>query len=134
MVYILILLGLFGFLPMFIVLYKKNKADKLVKNGIATEATITDIIGFSYRSINIYKIEYPVRDTGEILKKNLRVAGLPYSVGDKLKVYYDPNKPKRMMLDMKKGFIPMLIFTIIIAAVVIWACFKINQSLINGEL
>ena len=132
--YILIGLGLIGFLPMAVILIRKNSNDKLKKHGIATTAVVRDVYGVSLRGINQVRVEYRVIDTGKVLSKNLRVAGIPYSIGDELPVIYDPVNPKRMQLDMRKGYIPVLIFTIIIAAFVIFACFKIKEMLDSGAM
>src|SRR5688500_16891702 len=113
--YILIGLALVGFLPMVIILIRKSKNDRLKKIGVMTTAIVKNIHGFSTRSINVFEVEYRVKETGETISKNLRVAGLPYAVGDELPMIYDPRDPRRMQLDFKKGFLPMLIFTIIIA-------------------
>lgn len=134
MIYILIALGLVGFLPMGIILFRKNRNDKFRKYGVTTTGTITELFGRSIRGINIVEIKYLVQETGETLSKNLRVAGVPYEVGTELPVIYDPKNPKRMQLDMRKGFIPMLIFTIIIGVVIIWACFKLNEMVARGEM
>src|SRR5687767_11415407 len=123
MTYILIGLALIGFLPMAIILYRKRKNDRLKKTGVTTTGIVKNVHGFSARSINLVEVEYRVNETGEMISKNLRVAGLPYTVGDELPMIYDPKNPKRMQLDFKKkDFIPMLIFTIIIAGAVLFAC------------
>jgi hypothetical protein len=130
--YILIGLGLIGFLPMGVILFRKYSNDKLKKKGVSTTAVVRDVYGVSIRGLNAVRVEYKVKETGEIVSKNLRVAGLPYSVGDELPVIYDPVKPRRMQPDMKKGYIPILIFTVIIAAFILFACFKLKQMIDNG--
>lgn len=134
MIYIFIALGMLGFLPMIIILFRKNKNDKFRKYGVATTGTITKLFGISIRGINLIEIQYRVNETGELISKNLRVAGVPYQVGMEIPVLYDPKNPKQMQLDMKKGFMPMLIFTIIIAIIITWACFKLNEMVTNGEI
>lgn len=132
--YVLIGLGLIGFLPMVVILIRKKSNDRLKRHGVATTAVVRNIYGVSLRGINIVRVEYKVRETGETFSKNLRVAGMPYSVGDELPVIYDPQKPRKMQPDMKKAYLPMLIFTIIIAAFVIFACFKLKEMVKSGAL
>jgi hypothetical protein len=134
MIYVLILLGLFGLLPLVIILIRKNRNDKLRKHGVATTCTVTQLFGMNFRSINLVEVKYRVIETGETITKNLRIAGVPYAVGDELPIFYDPSNPKHMQLDMKKGFVAMLVFTLIIAIAIIWACFKLNQMVNNGEI
>ena len=134
MTYILIGLALFGFIPLLIILIRKNSNDKLRKFGVATTATVTQIFGRSFRGINLVEIKYRVIETGETITKNIRVAGIPYAVGDELPVFYDPGNPKRMQLDMKKGFTGMLVFTIIIALTILFAVYMLKQSIDRGEM
>ena len=134
MIYILIALAFVGFLPMIIILIRKNRNDKLRKYGVTTTGTITELFGRSIRGINIVEIKYRVQETGETISKNLRVAGVPYEVGTEIPIIYDPKNPKHMQLDMRKGFIPILIFTIIIGIVIIFACFKLNEMVARGEI
>ena len=134
MIFLYISLALLGFLPTVIILYKKYKTDKLRNNGSQAMGTIREVFGFSTRAINIVRIEYPVKETGEFISKKIRVAGLPYSVGDQVPLFYDPKKPHYMRLDYKKAFIPMLVFTLLIAGFVIFACFKIQKAIATGEM
>lgn len=119
---------------MIIIITRKIKNDRLKKIGVATTATVKNVHGFSTRSINLVEVEYRVKETGETISKNLRVAGLPYLVGDELPMIYDPVNPRRMQLDFKKGFIPMLVFTIIIAAAIIFACIKLKGMVDSGTV
>lgn len=78
MLYIYAFLVLIGFLPMAVVLYKKYKTDKLRKHGIHTMGTIRELYGVGINMINMVLIEYPVKETGEIISKNIRIAGIPW--------------------------------------------------------
>ncbi len=127
MIYVLIGLGLIGFLPMIVLIIRKRKADRLIKVGSTTEATVKTIRGYSPRFPNPVDIEYTVKETGQVFTKTILVAGSPYSVGQRLPIYYDPADPRKTQFPMKKGFIAMLIFTLIIAGFVIFACFKLYE-------
>lgn len=119
---------------MAIVLYRKNKTDKLRKNGVQAMATVREVLGFSIRMINNVLIEYTVKETGATISKNIRVGGVPYKEGDQLPIYYDPHKPRRIQLDYKKGFLPMLIFTILIGIFSIFAAIKIYEAVSTGQM
>ncbi len=127
MIYVLIGLGIIGFLPMIVVLYRKRRSDWLVKHGSKTEATVKMVHGYSSRSLNAVDIEYRVVETGHIIEKSILVAGSPYSAGDRFPIYYDPKNPRKPQVALKKGFIFILVFTLIIAAFVIFACFKLYE-------
>jgi hypothetical protein len=80
-------------------------------------------------------IEYRVKETGTIISKYIRVAGVPYAVGDQVRLFYDPLKPQRIQLDYKKGFIPMLIFTSSSASLFAGSAIKYTRgfSQVNSE-
>ena len=98
-------------------------------------ATVRQIFGFSYRSINIFLIEYTIAITGETISKKIPVAGLPYAIGESLPIIYNPQNPRKMLLDAgKKSFTGMMVFTLLIAAFIIFACFMIQKGVASGEL
>ena len=68
------------------------------------------------------------------VRKELTVAGMPYYIGQELTLYYDKENPHNMLFDSGKGFIVMIVFTLLIAAFFIAACFMINSSILKGEL
>jgi hypothetical protein len=127
MEFILAGVALFGFLPFFVILYRKRKFERMRDTGIATTGIIRSINGFSYRGLNHMQIEYRVKETGQVIKKDLVIAGLPYTVGQELPMFYDPVRPTRMRLDMKKSFLPMIVFTLLIAGAVVFAAWKLLQ-------
>ena len=134
MILIYALLIALGFLPFAIVVYKMKRLQRRRKTGVKTNAIVKEIYGFSYRSINIFLIEYTIAGTGETISKKIPVAGLPYAIGESLPIIYNPQKPRKILLDAGKSFTPLLVFTLLIAAFVIAACFMINRSIANGEM
>ncbi|HMI79406.1 MAG TPA: DUF3592 domain-containing protein [Ferruginibacter sp.] len=129
-----ILLVLFGFLPFLIVLYKMKKVQRMKKNGIKTTGIVRGISGSPTAKLSRIVIDYLSEDTNQYIRKELTVAGMPYAVGQELPLYYDKKDPYKMVFDSGKGFIPMIIFTLLIAAFAIAACFLINKSILNGEM
>lgn len=123
-----------GFLPFAIVVYKMKRLEGRRKTWAKTNAIVKEIYGFSYRSVNIYVIEYTIAATGETLTKKIPVAGLPYAVGESLPIIYNPQNPRKILLDAGKSFTPMLVFTLFIAILIIAACFMINKSMLSGEI
>lgn len=104
------------------------------KDGVKTTGTIRRLIGSSLKGLNSVIIEYPIEGSNQLVQKQITVAGLPYQVGDKLPLYYDPNDPNKMIFDSGKGFIMLLIFTLLLAGFMITACFMISKSIAAGEM
>ncbi|HMK04827.1 MAG TPA: DUF3592 domain-containing protein [Ferruginibacter sp.] len=129
----IILAGL-GFLPFIIVLYKMRRVQRMKREGIKTMAIVRGISGSPGAKLSGMVIDYFIEDSNQWMRKQLTVAGMPYSVGQELPVYYDKKHPHKMVLDPGKGSIVMIIFTLLIAAFVIAACFFINKDLANGTL
>lgn len=123
-----------GFLPFAVILYKMNRVKRMKKYGENATATVLDVPFGTLRGLNRVLIEYTVKETGTVIKKEITVAGLPYQAGDKLPMYYDRQDPQKMLLDAGSGFTFMLVFTLLIAVFVIAACFMIQKSIETGEL
>lgn len=123
-----------GFIPFLVVLYKMKRLKRRKQTWIKTMATVREIYGFSYRYINIFLIEYTIAVTGEIFTKKIPVAGLPYNKGEGLPIIYNPQDPRKILLDAGKSFTPMLLFTLIIAAAIIAVCFMMQKSIEKGEM
>lgn len=104
------------------------------RNGVKTVGTIRELSGNSLKGLNSAIIEYPIEGSNEVVQKQISVAGMPYQVGDQLPLYYDRNSPGKMMFDSGKSFTILLIFTLLLAAFFIAACFMINNSIAAGEM
>ena len=123
-----------GFLPLAIVLYKMNRQKKMKRNGIRSTATVLQLGGNSLRGLNRVLIQYPVTGTGEIIRREIIVAGTPYQPGDSLPMYYDRNNPHKMILDGGKNFIVMIVFTSIIAVFLLFATYMIRKAVAEGSM
>jgi hypothetical protein len=53
---------------------------------------------------------------------------MPYHVGQRLTLYYDRSQPHKMSFDSGKGFIVLIILTLMLAALMIFLCFWINDN------
>ena len=104
------------------------------KDGIKSTATVLQLSGNSLRGLNRVLIQYPVAGTGEIIRKEIIVAGVPYSPGDNLPMYYDRNDPHKMILDGGKSFIVMIVFTSIIALFLLFAVYMIRKAVAEGSM
>lgn len=118
-------IGLLGFLPLFIVLWKRHRAIQLVTKGDVVTGTVLDVYERRGHKGNVFYhaiIQYPVFNQAPIQgtyiftgKKRLNT----YYKGRRLEICYDKNKPKRFIPKEgtpKKG---MLIFGIVFGIVYI---------------
>jgi hypothetical protein len=120
MVFIYAFLIAIGFLPFAIIVYKMKRLERRRLTWTKTMATVREIYGFSYRSINIFLIEFTNPETKETITKKIPVAGLPYAIGETLPIIYNPQNPRKILLDAgKKSFTGMMVFTLLIAAFII---------------
>ncbi len=134
MSFIYTLLITLGFAPFLIILYKMGRVRRMKRDGVKTTGTIRRLIGNSLKGLNSVVIEYPIEGSNQVVQKQITVAGLPYQVNDKLPLYYDRNDPNKMLIDSGKGFIVLIVFTLVLAAFSIAACFLINKSIAAGEI
>lgn len=119
-------------LPLFVVLYKIAKMKRWRKNAVATTATVVQIpMGFFNRLTTI-TIRYTIYKTGQVIEKQITIAGNPYSVGQQLPLLYKKEKPTETMLDSGKSYTMVLVFTIFIALFFILATYMIHQWVAEG--
>ena len=126
MLFICIFIAIIGFLPFAIAVYKMKRTSKMKGNGISTTAVVRELYGNSLRGMNRVLIEYKT-ETGQYISKQIIVGGNPYSVGQNLPVYYDPKDPYNMVLDPGKSYIIILIFTLLLAAFMIFAAVQVYE-------
>jgi Protein of unknown function (DUF3592) len=134
MIWIYILLISTGFLPLVVVLYKMSKVKRMKRNGIKTNGIVQIVYGISQRYLNSIVIEYTIAATNQVISKKIVVGGIPYRVGESLPLYYDRDKPEKMLLDSGKSFTTLLVFTLLLAAGIIAACFFIQSSVNSGQM
>ncbi len=130
--WIYLILILAGFIPLLVVLYRKNQLKKWRATGIATKATIIKIPMGRYSRLTSITIQYHVKETGQVIEKQITVAGNPYTVGQQLSLLYKKENPRKSIIDPEKSFTVMIVFTIIIALLIITATFLIRKSVAEG--
>lgn len=123
-----------GFFPLLVVFYKMNKMKQMRKNGIKVTATVTSVPVGLHNEMNAVVIEYREKETGQLIEKQIAVAGNPYGVGQQLPLLYKKDNPTEIILDSGKGYIFILVFAILVAVGMIIASFMIHQAVANGEM
>lgn len=130
--WIYLLLILTGFFPLLVVLYRKNQLKRWRETGIATKATVVKIPIGRYSRMTSITIQYHVKETGQLIEKQITVAGNPYTVGQQLALLYKKENPHKLILDPEKSFTGMIVFAVIIAIAIIAATFMIRKSVAEG--
>jgi hypothetical protein len=118
---ITLIIGILGFLPLFIVLWKRSRINKLKKYGDLVMGTILEVNEHrGYKGSVYYRalIEYPVFNRSP-LQGHYAFAGRKgldtFYKGKKLEIVYHKDKPEKFIPNddiQNKG---ILIFTLIIA-------------------
>lgn len=133
-----IIIGLLGFLPLFIVLWKRRSINNLKEKGDRVTGVVEDIKEYTgYRGSRYYKalIRYTVFGGRTIFgtytysssrKKPLFIRG------ELTEVYYSKTKPERFIPKKVSGSIAALVFTIIMAAGYIVLSFFLYRFIKNG--
>ncbi|MEO6346427.1 MAG: DUF3592 domain-containing protein [Aquaticitalea sp.] len=131
---ILFVVGLCGFLPLLIILYKRKRVKNILRTGLQAKARVynigrivsppTDIVFYSFYAANRTE-SY----TGKLTTRR----GM-YQINDVLDIYYLPQNPKRNSMDgaWKSGGI--LVFGVVIAVFVLFAVYKLYRMFYYGEM
>lgn len=130
--WIYLILIIAGFLPFFVILYRIEELKRWKKTGIPTKATVVRIPMGYYSRLTKITIQYIVKETGQFIEKQIIVAGNPYPLGQQLPILYKKENPNKSILVPEKSFTMMVIFTILIAIVIIGATFMIRKSVLEG--
>ena len=124
-------LPLFGFLPLFIILYRKRMAGKILTTGLSAKATVYHVYT-SLRPPNdtvYYRFMHGAQQfTGSFMIK----IGV-YKQGDVLDIFYLPDNPKRNTVNGAWGSKFLVGFGIAIAAFTLFATYKIYQMIVTGS-
>ena len=135
MLVLYILLPLLGALPLIITIFKMCRAQRIVKNGITTEAVVVQVnsLGTTIRNkADILVLQYLVKATNQIFQGKATATRDEYKVGDKLTITYSKKPPYEMTVKGANVYIPILIFTVLIFLFVIFAMFKIVELIPEG--
>ena len=122
-------IGLLGFIPFAIVLWRRIKSDKLRKEGDIVTGEVIDIkqnVGFKGAVLYKALIEYPVFGKGKVQNYFPFTAtrGQTFlSVGQKVELYYDKVNPNKFLVKATPRNNAILIFTIILAIGYVVLCF-----------
>lgn len=90
MIFLYILLPLFGALPLAIIIIKMRKAQRIKKEGVATDAEIIEIRTWNtsqHNSMATLILQYAIEAKKEIYQGRATAVPGQFKVGDKMKVF-----------------------------------------------
>lgn len=122
-----------GFVPFIITLYKQIRMHYMRKNGSKATAVVKEISGYSLGGMSRVLIEF-LPKTGQLVSKEIMVAGTPYKKGDRLPLIYKKDNPAITILDSGKSYYAIVIIAFLLGLFVIGACFLIQGSIEKGEI
>lgn len=123
---------LLGFVPFAITLFKWKRILRMRKEGIKTTAVVKEIYSYSSRGFNRMLIEFPL-ENGQLVSQEIIAGGSPYAAGKELPLIYEKNNPAKNILDPGKSYFVVIGFTLLVAAFMIFAVYKIKKGIETGN-
>lgn len=118
----------------FFIIKKMRKAISIQRDGVATDAVITNVTTqrFGKGSVDILKLEY-ADTTGRCYPAKATVGVGEYRIGQSLPVKYLPHNPVQYSFDNVKTYWGILIFLILLFLFSIFAVYKIDEMVKAGN-
>lgn len=130
-------IALLGFLPLVIVLWKRKRVRKLFKTGELVSGEVMELNEFAgFKGSVYYKaiIRYPVAGQG-MLQSSYSFTGTRlqtlFAKGQHVSLFYDKEKPQKIIPKDAPHNKVLLVFTIIIAIVYCILCFFLYDFINN---
>ena len=135
-----IVLGLLGSVPLVIVLIKQRRVNKLRKTGIPVSAVVEDIIETrGYKGVSNFQVivQYFVSGRGTMRSSfNFSYSGKQplYRRMESVEIFYDKNKPERVITKKGNNYTVALVLSAIMAAAFLALSVALIRYLLNmGE-
>jgi hypothetical protein len=126
-------LALFGFLPLAIILYKKNRVKKILTVGMQADAVVYDVRTFSRSATEIVCYRFIAQNSTQYTGTLTTKHGL-YKTGDVLNIYYLPGNPRRNTMNGAWGSPIILGFGIVVALFILFAVYKLYEMVKTGSI
>lgn len=132
--WILVGMVIVGFLPMAIVIYKMRLVKKILNTGVPATATVYKVLPPSgKRSVDIVYYSFIDRE-GAQYAGSLNIKPGTYRVRDTVEIWYLPYNPRKNTVKGAWASPFFLIFVIVIALFVLFAAYKINETVQTGAM
>ena len=129
---VLLLIALFGFLPLAIILYRTRKARKILTTGQLEKAQVYHITSSQRPLQDTVYYAFVDKKTAKQYQGRFSIGVSPYKVGDTLDVYYDANNPKQNTVQGAWGSPFLIWFGIIIGIMVLLVVYE-QWQIIEGQ-
>ena len=124
---LLLFLALFGFLPLIIILYKKNRVKKILTTGLLAKAVVYDVRPLPRTASESVLYWFHAQNSAQQYTGTLMIKAGLYKNGDTLDVYYLQGDPRRNTVNGAWGSPVIVGFGIALAAFALFAAYKLYQ-------
>jgi hypothetical protein len=125
MIYVLIGLAIIGYLPLVVILWRRNKTNRILNTGTHAMATVQQIF-YSRRShVDIVYYYFTDSMTGRQYSGSFSIKQGVYKPGDPIDIYFDPKNPKRNTVKGAWASSFLIWFGVAIGLFVTFAAFKL---------
>ncbi len=131
----LVLLGtaLIGLLPLVIILYKKRRADKILREGLTAQASVYQVYTSFRRSTEVVHYRFTDQSRREFVGRLMTDLG-KYRNGDFIEVYYLQENPKRNAVRGSWGSKFLIGFGVVIALAIWFMVYKLYEMVRDGQM
>jgi len=130
----LLLLALFGFVPLAIILYKRNRVKKILTSGVQAKASVYEVRPMSRSAAEIVYYWFHVPNSTKQYAGSLTIKSGSYKKGDVLDVYYLQSDPRRSTVNGAWASPVIVGFGIAIAAFILFAVYKMYKMVQAGSM
>ncbi len=130
---LLIAVALIGLLPLFIILFKKRRVDRILSGGLKAQASVIHVYTTVRYSTDI--VNYQFQDSSrQVYNGKLTTKVGMYKPGDTIEVYYLQDNPKRNTVRGSWNSKFIIGFGIAIALAVWFMVYKLYEMVRDGQV
>lgn len=131
--FVLIGLAAFGFLPLLIILYRRKQVKEIRTTGLTSKARVYRVFTVRRQPTDIVSYTFYDQHMKQYYGSLTCRSGM-YKENDVIDVYYRPDNPKKNTVDGAWKSNIIVAFGIAIAAVILFAVYKMYWMLEKGEM
>ena len=132
MYWVLLATALIGLLPLVIILYRKRRANKILKEGLTAQASVYHVYSTIRSGTEIVHYRFKDKRSNEYTGR-FSIAMGKHRVGDVIEVYYLQDNPSRNVVKGSWGSHFIIMFGIVIALVVWFMVYKLYEMVKSGQ-
>ncbi|MEO6583678.1 MAG: DUF3592 domain-containing protein [Ferruginibacter sp.] len=132
--FVLFFVALLGFMPLGIILFKKNRVKKILSHGVSVKAVVYDIMRMSQSASEIVYYSFYAQNSTQQYTGKLTTDRSRYKIGDGLDIFYLPGNPRRNSMNGAWGSPVITGFGIVMAIFVLFAVYKMYEMVQSGSM